>query len=473
MFLTCHLPLKFYLWLCPYIVPLRLFEPTEIPIDLFIFHFCAPFALEQLDVRNGCLQLVKIWFTVVSKQLGLTEYLLPRPPRPPAAALPPAPEPGPADAAATTATTITTTAPTTAATTTTGDMSTRDSSDVPFSEAPSSPLFPPCSGGDAATDGTGIPDLDVTLPASSSFSSSSISSSSSSSSSLSSPPFSSSFAGSSLHSAGEGALPPSSTSTVSKEKKPLTTEEKEMQRIASFYDEFPPEPNHAADETSSSADREMKQIAGMYDEIAEQPVVQDSNFAATVEASRLLIERLAQLEAQDRANEARKRSNKSLVIRHFLLRIFALLVLQWLSHMVWVGLVVVSPLLTGRWLLQQMLLSRHDMYAFLAGFYFYAVILFVLMQLVPYLKNRSFERIASVVVQAVVLGGKCLLLGAFLFGLIPLLVGTLVDLALVVPLRVPLDESPCLLFYQDWALGLVLCKVWVRGALAGVGGTEK
>lgn len=45
---------------------------------------------------------------------------------------------------------------------------------------------------------------------------------------------------------------------------------------------------------------------------------------------------------------------------------------------------------------------------------------------------------------------------------IPVLIGLLFELLVVVPLRVPIDESPVFLLYQDWALGLVFLKIWTR-----------
>lgn len=45
---------------------------------------------------------------------------------------------------------------------------------------------------------------------------------------------------------------------------------------------------------------------------------------------------------------------------------------------------------------------------------------------------------------------------------IPVLIGLLFELLIVVPLRVPIDESPVFLLYQDWALGLVFLKIWTR-----------
>lgn len=45
---------------------------------------------------------------------------------------------------------------------------------------------------------------------------------------------------------------------------------------------------------------------------------------------------------------------------------------------------------------------------------------------------------------------------------IPVLIGVLFDVLVVVPLRVPINESPVFFYYQDWALGLVFLKIWTR-----------
>ena len=61
VFLCCHLPAKISIWLCPSLVPLhvRFSDPTEMPADLLLFNFCAPFALDQLQIRNVSLKFVE------------------------------------------------------------------------------------------------------------------------------------------------------------------------------------------------------------------------------------------------------------------------------------------------------------------------------------------------------------------------------------------------------------------------------
>lgn len=46
--------------------------------------------------------------------------------------------------------------------------------------------------------------------------------------------------------------------------------------------------------------------------------------------------------------------------------------------------------------------------------------------------------------------------------MIPVLIGLLFELLVIVPMRVPVDESPVFLLYQDWALGLIFLKIWTR-----------
>lgn len=50
-------------------------------------------------------------------------------------------------------------------------------------------------------------------------------------------------------------------------------------------------------------------------------------------------------------------------------------------------------------------------------------------------------------------GAKSVVAFSILLGLIPLLFGLLLELVVVIPLRVPLDQTPVLFVWQDWALG--------------------
>ncbi|XP_018323942.1 E3 ubiquitin-protein ligase MARCH6-like [Agrilus planipennis] len=73
----------------------------------------------------------------------------------------------------------------------------------------------------------------------------------------------------------------------------------------------------------------------------------------------------------------------------------------------------------------------------------------------PQGRAAIFERLK----QWCVLGLKTIIVSAVLLGLIPLLFGLLLELVVIVPLRVPLHQTPILFIWQDWALGVLYTKI--------------
>lgn len=63
---------------------------------------------------------------------------------------------------------------------------------------------------------------------------------------------------------------------------------------------------------------------------------------------------------------------------------------------------------------------------------------------------------------------RCLIYTGFiLLGLIPLLIGLLFDVVIIVPLRVPLNQTPIFYLWQDWAFGVLHTKVICGIAMMG------
>lgn len=61
-------------------------------------------------------------------------------------------------------------------------------------------------------------------------------------------------------------------------------------------------------------------------------------------------------------------------------------------------------------------------------------------------------------------GLKSFVAFSVLFGVIPLLFGLLLELLILVPARVPLEQTPVLSVWQDWALGkrrVIACNILV------------
>lgn len=66
-----------------------------------------------------------------------------------------------------------------------------------------------------------------------------------------------------------------------------------------------------------------------------------------------------------------------------------------------------------------------------------------------------------------IVGAKAAIAFTLLLGVIPLLFGLLLELVLVVPLRVPLEQNPIIFIWQDWALGVLYTKIAMAVTMMG------
>lgn len=66
-----------------------------------------------------------------------------------------------------------------------------------------------------------------------------------------------------------------------------------------------------------------------------------------------------------------------------------------------------------------------------------------------------------------IIGAKAFVSSILLIGVIPLLFGLLLELVVVVPLRVPLEQNPILFVWQDWALGVLYTKIATAVTMMG------
>ncbi|OXU26304.1 hypothetical protein TSAR_001258 [Trichomalopsis sarcophagae] len=66
-----------------------------------------------------------------------------------------------------------------------------------------------------------------------------------------------------------------------------------------------------------------------------------------------------------------------------------------------------------------------------------------------------------------IIGAKAFVSCILLVGVIPLLFGLLLELVVVVPLRVPLEQNPILFVWQDWALGVLYTKIATAVTMMG------
>ncbi|GMJ12850.1 SUPPRESSOR OF DRY2 DEFECTS 1, ECERIFERUM 9 [Hibiscus trionum] len=153
----------------------------------------------------------------------------------------------------------------------------------------------------------------------------------------------------------------------------------------------------------------------------------------------------------------------------FVLRIVLLLVIAWMTLLVFNSALIVVPISLGRALFNAIPLlpithgiKCNDLYAFVIGSYFIWTALAGARYSVEHIRTkRASVLLGQIWKWGVIVIKSSLLLSIWIF-VIPVLIGLLFELLVIVPMRVPVDESPVFLLYQDWALGLIFLKIWTR-----------
>ncbi|KAK2665045.1 hypothetical protein Ddye_003619 [Dipteronia dyeriana] len=153
----------------------------------------------------------------------------------------------------------------------------------------------------------------------------------------------------------------------------------------------------------------------------------------------------------------------------FVLRIVLLLVIAWMTLLVINSSLIVVPISFGRALFNAVPLlpithgiKCNDLYAFIIGSY----VIWTAVAGARYSIEHIRTKRAAVLFSQIwkwcgIVIKSCALLSIWIF-VIPVLIGLLFELLVIVPMRVPVDESPVFLLYQDWALGLIFLKIWTR-----------
>ncbi|KAL4363851.1 hypothetical protein GQ457_04G002620 [Hibiscus cannabinus] len=153
----------------------------------------------------------------------------------------------------------------------------------------------------------------------------------------------------------------------------------------------------------------------------------------------------------------------------FVVRIVLLLVIAWMTLLVFNSALIVVPISLGRALFNAIPLlpithgiKCNDLYAFVIGSYFIWTALAGARYSTEHIRTkRASVLLGQIWKWGVIVIKSSLLLSIWIF-VIPVLIGLLFELLVIVPMRVPVDESPVFLLYQDWALGLIFLKIWTR-----------
>ncbi|PWZ05336.1 putative E3 ubiquitin ligase SUD1 [Zea mays] len=153
----------------------------------------------------------------------------------------------------------------------------------------------------------------------------------------------------------------------------------------------------------------------------------------------------------------------------FVLRIVLLLVLAWMTLLIFNAGMIVIPISLGRLVFEGVPrlpithgIKCNDLFSFSIGCYILWSVAAGTRYAIDYIRSRQL----GFLVQQICKWCSIVLKSSFLLSIwifvIPVLIGLLFELLVIVPMRVPIDESPVFLLYQDWALGLIFLKIWTR-----------
>ncbi|XP_018913896.1 E3 ubiquitin-protein ligase MARCHF6 isoform X2 [Bemisia tabaci] len=156
--------------------------------------------------------------------------------------------------------------------------------------------------------------------------------------------------------------------------------------------------------------------------------------------------------------------------KFFAARIVCLLVLVAISFVVAAVLVLTIPVWLGRQVMgfwpvgppgdaaTSLNVPVHELYTAACGTYLLWLIgrfVSLVCSWLPQGRAAIMQRLWS----WCIVGAKCAVAFMILIGVIPLLFGLLLELIVLVPLRVPLNQTPILWVWQDWVLGVLYTKI--------------
>ncbi|KAJ4880727.1 putative E3 ubiquitin ligase SUD1 [Raphanus sativus] len=154
---------------------------------------------------------------------------------------------------------------------------------------------------------------------------------------------------------------------------------------------------------------------------------------------------------------------------NFVLRIILLLLVAWVTLLLFNSALIVVPVSLGRALFTAIPIlpithgiKCNDLYAFVIGMYALWTTISGARYAIEHVKSKRTSVLLNQIWKWCGIVCKSSVLLAIWVFVIPVLIGLLFELLVIVPMRVPVDESPVFLLYQDWALGLIFLKIWTR-----------
>ncbi|CAA7019946.1 unnamed protein product [Microthlaspi erraticum] len=154
---------------------------------------------------------------------------------------------------------------------------------------------------------------------------------------------------------------------------------------------------------------------------------------------------------------------------NFVARIILLLLVAWVTLLLFnLGMIVV-PVSIGRALFSAIPIlpithgiKCNDLFAFFIGTYAFWTSISGARYAIEHVNSKRTSVLLNQIWKWCGIVFKSSVLLAIWVFIIPVLVGLLFELLVIVPIRVPVDESPVFLLYQDWAFGLIFLKIWTK-----------
>ncbi|XP_013624900.1 PREDICTED: probable E3 ubiquitin ligase SUD1 [Brassica oleracea var. oleracea] len=151
----------------------------------------------------------------------------------------------------------------------------------------------------------------------------------------------------------------------------------------------------------------------------------------------------------------------------FVLRVVLLLLAAWVTPLLFNTALIVVPVSLGRALFNAIPtfpithgIKCNDLYGFVIGTYAFWIIISGTMYATEHLKSERTSVLLNQIWRWCGIVFKSSVLLAIWIFIIPVLIALVLELLVIVPMRVPVDETPVFLLYQDWALGFIFLKIW-------------
>mmetsp|Transcript_19969 Transcript_19969/g.48903 ORF Transcript_19969/g.48903 Transcript_19969/m.48903 type:complete len:1235 (-) Transcript_19969:549-4253(-) len=454
--LCVHVPAKFFTRLFPNVAPLRwrFAERSEVPIDLLLFHFAIPAIMGHIDLRTVCLDGVRGWFTSISEVLGVDTYLL----REDVLQDLEGDEGNPEEPLGANAVN--------------NNQNNEQENEVVEQkvhrdEKPKSDCIPAeisaewpedVLRGDSSTqDGTEKneekelwPDEPLNMPDTDS----------------------TELKGLVADIVEQVASETASETKTLDEKNIIRETASETKKLddKKIIHESKHSSAHARPESNPEIEVSPKE------EHSKNPCSSDSDL--NPEEKHEPVERDGPAPNQETKNEgsfAEAGVNRGVAagsIPHFTLRIFLLILSSWMMHTLVLCACILVPVVLGRLLLRTVnaALARHDLYAVVVGLYAYLGGVIAGGRINAFLRRHDVMDGLALGVKWIFVGFRYIFLSIFVLGILPMLIGIFFDLTVMIPLRVPADESPRLFLERDWVLGVIFLKVWFQLLVSGIVG---